>query len=306
MKSFAWIVLGILAMPLSALSQEGNERGNAEIRAQAGPSEIVIRTTARLAGAIDSLQWNGKEFINSTDHGRQLQSASNFDRGRSPFHPETFNPTEAGSRDDGAGTTSTSKLLKIDVGKDELTTTIQMAYWLAPGEKSLGHPALNEKRLSDHLLTKHVQIGYHDFPQAIVYDVTFTVPAGEHHTFAQFEALTGYMPEEFNRFWTFNPADGQLHPLSKGPGEQPRPVVVSTADGRYAMGVITFESSPKPGYGRFTFDEAHVSKWNCVFRIRDPDGIAPGDYRYRMFVAVGTLDDVRATLRGLHEEHARP
>ena len=52
--------------------------GNAVIRAPAGPSDIVIRTTDRLAGAIDSLTWNGQEFINSSDHGRQLQSAAFF------------------------------------------------------------------------------------------------------------------------------------------------------------------------------------------------------------------------------------
>src|SRR5205085_4632706 len=78
--------------------------GDAVIRGKAGPSDIVITTTARLAGAIHSLRWNGQEFIDSADHGRQLQSAANFDGG-GRFFPETFNPTEAGSRKDGAGPT---------------------------------------------------------------------------------------------------------------------------------------------------------------------------------------------------------
>ena len=34
--------------------------GDSVIRAKAGKSEIVIRTTQRLAGAIDSLTWDGK------------------------------------------------------------------------------------------------------------------------------------------------------------------------------------------------------------------------------------------------------
>ena len=86
--------------------------GNSVIRSPALGSEIVITTTSRLAGAIHSLTWNGREFINSVDHGRQLQSAANFDL-RSRFTGETFNPTEAGSRNDGAGETSTSRLLHI-------------------------------------------------------------------------------------------------------------------------------------------------------------------------------------------------
>ena len=97
---------------IAALVTAAAPSGDAAIRAKAGTSEIVIRTTSRLAGAIDSLTWNGKEFIDSADHGRQLQSASNFDVG-TRFTPETFNPTEAGSRGDGAGPTSTSKLLSL-------------------------------------------------------------------------------------------------------------------------------------------------------------------------------------------------
>ncbi|HEY4259325.1 MAG TPA: hypothetical protein VGM98_04160, partial [Schlesneria sp.] len=86
--------------------------GDAQIRSPYGGSEIAITTTTRLAGAIHSLTWKGQEFINSVDHGRQLQSASNFDAG-STFTPETFNPTEAGSVDDGAGPKSSSRLLHL-------------------------------------------------------------------------------------------------------------------------------------------------------------------------------------------------
>src|SRR5258708_5824181 len=63
--------------------------GDATIRAKAGASEIVITTTARTAGAIHSLTWNGVEFVDSFDHGRQIQSASNFDCGQK-FIPEVF------------------------------------------------------------------------------------------------------------------------------------------------------------------------------------------------------------------------
>ena len=120
------------------------------IRGKAGPSEIVITTTTRLAGAIHSLRWNGKEFIDSTDHGRQLQSAASFDNDRD-HNGETFNPTEAGSRDDGAGDRSSSQLLRLHAEGSELETTTRMAFWLAPGEKSDGQLARNDKVLSDHI-----------------------------------------------------------------------------------------------------------------------------------------------------------
>jgi hypothetical protein len=277
--------------------------GDAVIRAKAGPSEVVITTTRRLAGAIHSLTWNGREFIDSVDHGRQLQSASNLDCG-TPIQAETFNPTEAGSRDDSAGPTSSSRLLSLRAEGPELSTTTRMAFWLVPGEDSGGHPARNTTVLSDHLLSKKVHIGYKDLPHAIDYEVVFTVPKGEHHTEAVFEALTGYMPSAFGTFRTFDPATGTLTPLSDGPGEQPLPVVLATADGSHAMGVFAPPGQATPGgrragYGRFRFEAEKVNKWNCVYRVRDPGGVAPGEYRYRMFVAVGTLDDVKSTLASL-------
>jgi hypothetical protein len=284
--------------------------GNSVIRRKARPSDIVITTTSRLAGAIHSLTWNGKEFIDSHDHGRQLQSASSFDCGGSgKFWAEAFNPTEAGSRADGAGRHSSSKLLKLQAKDNELQSATQMAFWLKPGEKSERHPAKNSKVLSDHRLTKTVRIGHKDWPHAIEYRVTFTVPEGEKHTYAQFEALTGYMPAEFSRFLKLDLASSELKPLDDGPGEQDSPVVLSTPGGSHAMGVWSPDQPSrgyeKAGYGRWRFKAEKVVKWNCVFRVNEPKGVKPGDYSYRMFVAVGSLEDVRKTLAGLHKELRR-
>ena len=281
--------------------------GDASIRVAAGSSEIVITTTSRLAGAIHSLTWNGREFIDSFDHGRQLQSALNLDAG-SPIADETFNPTEAGSRDDGAGETSSSRLLHLRTGPGNLETVNQMAFWLAPGEKSGENLAKNETILSNHLLTKRVRFGYKNLPHAIDYQVVFTVPTGERHTQATFEALTGYMPPEFERFWQFNRERGSLEPLSDGPGEIERPVVLATASGSHAMGIFAPPQAAfgmtGPTYGRFRFKAEKVVKWNCVFRVRDSGGIAPGGYPFRMLVLVGNLETVRNSLQSLQQEFA--
>jgi hypothetical protein len=283
--------------------------GNASIRGKAGSSEIVITTTDRLAGAIHSLSWGGKEFIDSHDHGRQLQSAASFDCGLAgEFWAERFNPTEAGSRADGTGEKTSSKLLRLRAEGAELGTTIQMAFWLAPGEKSFGRQALNDKVLSDHVITKRVHVGYEELANVIEYEVTFTVPNGERHTYAQFEALTGYMPPEFSRFWKFRPDTGKLEELDDGPGEQEWPVVFATTSNGHAMGVFSPDQPShgyeKMGYGRFRFREEKVVKWNCAFRARNETGINGGEHRFRMFVAVGTLADVRQALAALVQKFA--
>ena len=298
-----------VALTVAAVSANAREvpSGDAVIRAAAGISEIVITTTARCAGAIHSLTWHGKEFIDSHDHGRQLQSAVNLDFG-TPILNETFNPTEAGSARDGAGAGSSSKLLSLKADGNALETVTQMAFWLAPGERSGGQPAKNTTVLSEHLLTKRVRIGYRNLPHVISYDVSFKVPAGEWHTHAVFEALTGYLPPEFGRFLRFNPPTGELEPLSDGPGENPHPVVFATADGSHAMAIFSPpQSAPNttgPTFGRFRFREEKVVKWNCVFRVRDAAGIAPGEYPFRMFVVVGDLATVAESLRAPHREFA--
>jgi hypothetical protein len=277
--------------------------GKAVIRGKVGDGEIVITTTSRLAGTIHSLKWAGKEFIDSHDHGRQLQSASNFDCSKK-FIPEVFNPTEAGSMSDGTGPRSSSKLLKISARGNELTTQTQMAFWLRPGEKSSGHLAYNDTTLSNHVIAKRVRIGYKDMPNVLDYLVTFTVPKGEKHHYAQFEALTGYMPPEFEKFFLYDPKKEKLLPLDDGPGEQAHPVVFATKDGKHAMGVYSPEQPKgyeKAGYGRFRFKNEKVVKWNCVFRVRDSDGVRSGEYRYQMYVVVGTLDDCSKGMKKLHE-----
>ena len=54
-------------------------------------------------------------------------------------------------------------------------------------------------------------------------------------------------------------------------------------------------------HGRWRFAAEKVVKWNCDFRVKRPEGVPPGDYAYRHYVPVGTLDDVVASMRKLHE-----
>lgn len=280
--------------------------GDAVIRAPAGSSEIVIKTTSRMAGAIESLQWDGKEFIDNADHGRELQTCWNGNAGEEPIADETFNPTEAGSLDDGAGATSSSRLLEISARGNQLETLSQPAFWLNPRETSGGKPARNTNILSNDHLRKRVVIGYNNLPHAIDYQVTVSLDPEDRNTRCVIEALTGYMPPEFDQFQVFDPKTGKLAPVDDGPGEQALPLVFSTADGKYAMGVFSppGPEAPRDGhgptYGRWRMKEFHVVKWNCVFRLQNPNALA-GDYSYHIFVAVGSLEDVRTTFAALQK-----
>ena len=269
--------------------------GDASISNVAGPSNITITTTQRLAGAIHSLTWNGKEFIDSYDHGRQLQSATSFNG-----WGECFNPTEAGSAQDGTGNTSTSFLQYLNASGNYLETQTLPAFWTQPGYTAPGcGSAINTTPKSSHYFHKKVTIGMPGMAHVIQYNTEFDIPAGESYSSGTFEVLTGYMPVEFSVFWNYDPNSQQLTSLSDGPGEQGIPIIFTTTDNNYAMGIYSPDLPdpifPGAGYGRFRFGDC--TKWNCVFRESSVSG---STYKYRSYVIVGSLTNVEVSMVQLY------
>src|SRR4051812_29750731 len=104
MNTRQFIGLVSLTAPLLATSIDAKAAdGNLAISGYAfGNNQLVVSTSNRNAGAISSVVYRGIEHIDQTDHGRELQSAVQFDG-----LGECWNPTEAGSAADGSGSTST-------------------------------------------------------------------------------------------------------------------------------------------------------------------------------------------------------
>lgn len=267
--------------------------GDLEIRSVAGGEEIVLRTSARFAGAVSSIVYRGVEYIDIADHGREMQSASSFDG-----LGECYNPTEAGNRDDGNGARSSSRLIAARAGDGWLETETDMAFWLRPGtdyRQACGtrpevRQAANTAERAGHLLRKRVAF-VEGIPNLIEYDATYIVPEG--HASATFEIVTGYMPPRFAAHWRYRLRSGELDPAS-GQGERAQPVILATADDRHAMGVWSPHMPRRgAGYGRFEFPG--VGKWNCV--VREQEIRAGAEYRYRCYVAVGTTAEVKSALQ---------
>jgi hypothetical protein len=265
---------------------------------------LTITCSPKYAGAIYSLNWNGKEFLNSGDHGRELQSAATFDG-----LGECFNPTEAGSAFDATSDSTTSKLLTFSTDSNKIKSSDQMAFWTSVGQ---GYPAgcgvdtnikvaQNPTNLSNHILTKQVTIGFGGISNVIDYVVTFHV--AEHHSSAIFESLTGYMTQEFTSFWTFEPAAKSLAALSYGPGEQDKPIIFSTRDESHAMGIYTpglpEASFPGVGYGRYSYLSQYTMKWSTFFHVNDTP---IGDYTFHLYVVVGRLSDVTSGMVSLYKK----
>jgi hypothetical protein len=262
--------------------------GDSTISGIVAGTPLAIRTTAQFAGAIMSLTWNGVEFIDAYDHGRQLQSAAQFNG-----TGEDYNPTEAGSSADGTGPTSSSYLNGISASGNHLATEINMAFWLP----------VNGETISNHILNKDVTIGHAVSSHIIKYLVEFHVPIA--HTLGLFEYITGYMPDIFSSFWTYNPRTEAISSLSGGPGtsgNNNEPIIFSYGT-NYAMGVYSpgFTAADGSGSGYIWFTEsffgAGIVKWSLWHGITStPIGVYP----FEGYVIVGNLADVKTAMTQLH------
>lgn len=237
-------------------------------------SQVIIKSSnVTMAGAISSLTFRGVEYIDSYDHGRELQSATSFN-----YLGECFNPTEAGGRYNSHGHLPSSSILEdYKITSTSLYTKTNMAFWLRPNEdyKKLcgitgrnGLPAysraVNSTILSGHRLEKIVTVGVGNLPNVLDYQVTFHIPSLPNtlndRKQIQVEVLTGYMPYNFGYFWGYNPKSRELIRISDGPGDQPHfPIIMATSDGKHAMGILSLDPpSTDPeisnsSYGRFRF-----------------------------------------------------
>ena len=294
--------------------------GNAVINANG----ITIKTSARVSGAIDSLMWNGKEFVDSADHGRQIQTAwAGGDFG------ECFNPTEAGSLRDGPGHYSTSQLLSLTTSVNSLTTVSHPAFWQTPGtygencnfdnnpaDQWLGGPTINATDQTRGTLNKTITIGIPGLPSVIEYISRITFDAQElskvQLKYIILENPAVYMPTEFKRIYRVD-ATGALVEL--GPNKPHfnkfilDPVILATEDGKYALGLYSDEI-PRTGYtqgAQTGYTGYGIYNWVVAMGMdtRAPkfptsgNFFSAGTYTYTSYLAVGTLEDVRAAIQKL-------
>lgn len=275
-----------------------------EISNNVGGYPLNIKASSQWGGAIYSLRWKGKEFINSEDHGRLLQSASSFYSHLNSWSAECYNPTEAGSDNNAASTCTDSRLLEFNNTNNILYSKTQMAFYGQPGNSSPGCTrVLNNIVTSSHILEKSVQIGVPYLPHVIRYETKFYIPQNESYLgLGQFEALTAYLNAEFNTFFQYNQSSQTLTQTNNlANGEYNKPIIISTPDGQYAMGIYSPEI-PKneiwgQGYGQFQFPNQGTSKWNFVRRILNIQQNTT--YTFKSYICVGTLENVRYTLSQL-------
>jgi alpha-tubulin suppressor-like RCC1 family protein len=291
--------------------------GNGAITGTIFGSPVTLKTSSQYGGAINSMVWNGKEFVNNFDHGRQFSvNASFFNR------YECYNPYETGTRADGDGPTSSSKVLSLNASGNTLESGTQMSFYLNTREPregfgdECGNPAeyfwqvpSYTGPLSNYVFHKTVTIGFAGIQNVIEYRGTLSIPEVVYKGVVQ---MTTLLPWEFNNLFAYDLASQDYRSMRVHGGEDDSVKVLATADGSYAMGHYTPELLQPYGNGR-----AGGYGWGLVppdpVNFPDPnfacasmtagyrfDSAAPGDFNHRSYFVIGNLEQVRTGLAALH------
>jgi hypothetical protein len=276
----------------------------------------AVKLAANLVagGAISELTWNGKQFINNYDFGRQIQIALNLSH-----EAEAINPTEAGDLYGFPGTSVVawahgSPLLSSSVKGTTLRTECHPLQWKPQNwGGGPGNPVMWQGTIG-----KRVDLDYGGSPNVIRWTTTVNFPSAE--PWVNMEVVTAYLNAEFTRFYALNtvtgtntemtdlvPNGGCIDPQQDARLRPPAGgVIIATEDGAYALGVYrrsantTYGLCKFLGYGGSGQYGFSTTKWNLLWR--PPKGVQPGPVSISCYLLVGTLDKVVAEAKRLYQE----
>jgi Regulator of chromosome condensation (RCC1) repeat len=318
------LIVAAASVLLGSETAHAQVNGNATIKGEAFGQELSVSTSSQFAGAVSSIKWGNKEYINNWDHGRQLQLDSQF------FNRYIcYNPYEAGSFEDGQKSTSSSKLLSLSAGGNQLKATTQMAWYYGQfipenqvkPEDYCGDPAQwlpitpYKSPLSDYKVTKTITIGFAGIPNVIEDLVEQVVP--EHVRMAS-NVLVAVVNYEFSSLRSWDVISKDYRNIRSIAGIDDRIKVVSTPDGNHAMGWYAPELLQPYGLdgvanwwlvvppNPFYTDPANPGQpdpnFACVHfgSANRYDNFGPGTTYDRAYLVVGNLEQVRTALSSVH------
>jgi alpha-tubulin suppressor-like RCC1 family protein len=300
--------------------------GNVSISAPAFGLPLTVRTSSQFGGAVSSIRWGNKEFINDWDHGRQLGANSYF------FNRfECYNPYETGSKEDRNLSTSSSQLLAMQASGNGLESTTRMAWYLSTRETRPGFGDLcgdpnnwlptppYTGPLSNYQLHKTVTIGFAGIPNVIEYLSELYIPEQVQKGSNQ---ITAVMPYDFSSIWAYDVVSKDYRTIRALGGEDENIKVAATSDGSYALGFYSPEVLQPYGDGSGTANWWYVVPPNPFYpdpnnpSLPDPNYACvhigsmnryesfggPGYTNDRAYLVIGTLSQVKETLGNLHNQ----
>jgi hypothetical protein len=278
---------GCLAAALAATVAAAAEAGEAPVWPEPngtlvlarpfGRSDLSLRLARRVAGAVDSLTWDGVTFIADTEAEDALQARVTVGPGEAGRAA-----SEGGGPEDGVP--AAQRLTGLRFGRSWAETETRLA-WTPPGAR-------------DVILHKRVGLGLPGLGNAVEVQARFVLP--EPADAVRFEALAASVPAEFSEAWSFDRGTGTVSRLDPADGDQQRPVILAMPEGSHALAFWSPNppaqeaDAPRPAFA--VRPGADTTRLSCAFAVAHA---ASGAHEFACYALVGTLADIRAALRSL-------
>jgi len=301
------LVFLVVSSVLEPRLLHGQVNGNATISSTVFGQPLSISTKTEFAGAVTSLLWNGKQFVDigpqQNDRGREFQTAASFFK-----KYECYNPTEAGANFD-SGPTSSSQLLWLNASGNTLESQTLMAFFRAEegaeancGDRTQWEPAPpHNYQPSNYQVHKKITIGYAGIQNVIEWISDLWIP--EHITSGQVETMVAIMPYEFAPLWSYDLVSKTFRNVSSTGGEDDS-VKVRMADNNHALAYYSPERLQPYDGSNFRWshgaDSGGFATMGGLHRFPSFNG--PGYLGYRSYLVIGNKDQVKAGLDSLHQQ----
>ena len=313
---------GYSAQPLGAY---GYPRfGNAsEVLLTLSAGGVTVESNLVAGGAVWRWFWNGFQFVNHADYGREIQA--DFSWGTSA----NLNPTEAGDQLtydflDPSIKHGSPLLHAENQGNTQMTRAIPLNWFPQFSGGDQDHPAIWQ----DMVLGKDVTLNFNNLGPVAKYTTHMTLPASSLGGLAM---PVGYLSSALNRFWTYNAQTNTLMEVS----EAVPPADCKTYYNAYVFradfgGIILSDGSTATAMGVYGVSPAHggsVSFWQLFKFYCWHDGpsetasdtsafsaaygngndvlFPAGDSSYNVYIITDSVQNVRARMDDLFQAGVR-
>lgn len=260
---------------------------------------VTIESNLNAGGCCWSWTHNGTQYINTSDLGRELQSAYfEYDYARAHW----INPTEAGNW----VTSSHGSALETaynDGANRQVTRCIPLDF---AEYDPFGGSTYNPVMYPAARLGKNITLNYNNMGPVVKYETIIVPPQSS--TFAGAEIPTAYLlGSTFTRFWSYDaqsqtiteqfpPSSGglELTPLSGYGG-----VIISSSDQTRAFGCYGVNTSAQGSTTVFAVYNfiPDTTKWSAAYR---QSFLANHEYIFTTWVMSGTLNEVKSYMNTLY------
>jgi hypothetical protein len=263
---------------------------------------LTLGINLAAGGVVSELVWNGMQFIDTYDYGREVQTALFFDE------LGCNNPTEGGDKystpeyDD--GTLHGSPLISYSINCTTLETSVYPLQW-DPGQWG-GGPHYPVRWTG--MIRKTVTLDFNGWSDVIQWVTNVYSPSN--YGFLKAEIPAVYLNSEFTQFYTYDATTATranvnahcqpcyyMEPASFPAGG----VIIATDDNQYALGAYR----NNPGNNCFSLCNLISSSSTAklsVNEIQRQNGLSAGVHYWVTYLIVGTLDTVTNRMHQLYEQ----